>query len=208
MQQVWVVTGLVVLLFFSRSLAAEEAPLAEEATDKAEALEEAVAPESIPAPPPEPPPEPLTEPEVQAVDPTGDNPLEEPITCLSRSIYWEAKGQPGIDMEAVANVVMNRLAHPGFPDTICAVVTQGSEQSPCQFSWWCDGRPDDVVNEEAYEVAKEVARQALNQQLDDHTNGALYFHSRDVMPDWAAEYLLTIETDHFLFYRPEGDASH
>lgn len=174
-------------------------PQADEAERKAEVLEQMVAPDGAVSEPAVP----LSKQEAQAVDPEGSDPLEEPITCLARSIYWEAKGVPGLDMESVANVVMNRLASEEFPNTVCEVVKQGSEQSPCQFSWWCDGRPDEVVEDDAYEVAKEVARKALNQQLPDHTDGALYFHDRTVHPPWANEFLLTTETEAFLFYRPD-----
>ena len=69
-------------------------------------------------------------------------------------------------MEAVASVVMNRLGHEGFPDTVCAVVKQGSETKNCQFSWWCDGRADQVQEETQYAIAKEIARKALNKQLN------------------------------------------
>ena len=93
---------------------------------------------------PAPKAEAITQSEVQAVDPAGAAPLDDAITCLARSIYWEAKGKDTADMEAVANVVMNRLGHEGFPDTVCGVVKQGSETRSCQFSWWCDGRPDQV----------------------------------------------------------------
>ena len=51
-------------------------------------------------------------------------------------------------MEAIANVVMNRLGHKGFPNTICNVVRQGHEQGSCQFSWWCDGRSDQAKEDE------------------------------------------------------------
>jgi len=173
---------------------------ANEAVRKAEQLEQVAAPDSaINAIS-----EPLSEQEAQAIDPAGSDPLEEPLTCLARTIYWEAKGVPGRDMESVANVVMNRLADSNFPNTLCEVVRQGSEQSPCQFSWWCDGKPDEVVEDDAYEVVKEVARQALNQELPDHTGGALYFHDRTVHPPWANEFLLTAETDSFIFYRPDA----
>ncbi|QJQ95870.1 MULTISPECIES: cell wall hydrolase [Halomonadaceae] len=130
----------------------------EEAVRKAEVLEQVMAPdiEVTEAA------EPIDEQEAQSVDPQGSDPLEEPLTCLARSIYWEAKGVPGHDMESVANVVMNRLADERFPNTICDAVKQGSEQPPCQFSWWCDGRPDEVVEGEVYEAAKEIARQAQN----------------------------------------------
>lgn len=196
----WVTAALLALLLVSARPLAEQEERAEAAAAKAEVLERVVAPDATATPPEEP----ITEREVQAVDPAGSDPLEEPITCLARSIYWEAKGVPGRDMEAVANVVMNRLAHEGFPNSICEVVTEGSEQPPCQFSWWCDGRPDEVVEPDAYEIAREVARQAINLELADHTGGALYFHHRTVSPDWASVYPRTAETGEFLFYRPEG----
>ncbi|PRY71776.1 cell wall hydrolase [Halomonas ventosae] len=201
MHRPWIAAALLALLPSGGAAVAEPEDPAEAATAKAEVLERVVAPDATATPPEEP----ITEQEVQAVDPAGSDPLEEPITCLARSIYWEAKGVPGRDMEAVANVVMNRLAHEGFPNSLCEVVTEGSEQPPCQFSWWCDGRPDEVVEPDAYEVAREVARQAINLELADHTGGALYFHHRTVSPDWASVYPRTAETAEFLFYRPEGD---
>ena len=85
-------------------------------------------------------------------------------------------------MEAIANVVMNRLGHKGFPNTICGVVKQGHEQGACQFSWWCDGRSDDAKEDESYALAKEIARKALNRQLKDRTGGAMYFHHRKATP--------------------------
>jgi len=149
----------------------------------------------------------ITPSEVQAVDPAGVAPLDDAITCLARSIYWEAKGKNAADMEAVANVVMNRLGHKGFPDTVCGVVKQGSETKSCQFSWWCDGRSDSVQEEVPYALAKEIARKALNKQLPDRTGGALYFHDRTVKPDWSKEYINTVDIGLFRFYKPhDGDA--
>ena len=110
-------------------------------------------------------------------------------------------------MEAVASVVMNRLGHEGFPDTVCAVVKQGSETGNCQFSWWCDGRSDQVQEETEYEIAKEIARKALNKQLNDRTRGALYFHDRNVKPAWARKYIKTTETAKFLFYKPHDGSA-
>ena len=120
----------------------------------------------------------IGKPEVQAVDPHGTERMDDAITCLARTIYWEARGEKAASMEAVASVVMNRLGHEGFPDTVCAVVRQGNEQGACQFSWWCDGRSDQAKEDESYATAKEIARRALNLQLTDRTAGALYFHHR------------------------------
>lgn len=52
--------------------------------------------------------------EAQAVDPVGEEPLNDAITCLSRTVYWEARSEGAAVMEAIANVVMNRLGHEGF----------------------------------------------------------------------------------------------
>jgi len=191
------VFGLTLALLAGPLHAADSAKAAV-AEDKAQVLEEKVLKD---APPPK-KKETLTPSEVKAVDPVGQSPLDDSITCLARTIYWEAKGADAQDMTAVASVVLNRLGHEGFPDTICGVVKQGVETKACQFSWWCDGRPDQVEEEQRYAVAKEIARKALNQQLKDPTGGALYFHDRTVRPDWAKAYRRTAETTHFLFYKP------
>jgi spore germination cell wall hydrolase CwlJ-like protein len=146
----------------------------------------------------------LHKPETQAVDPAGNEPMDDAITCLARSIYGEARGEEIASTEAVASVVMNRLGHEGFPNTVCGVVMQGRERGACQFSWWCDGRSDQANEDAAYATAKEITRRALNLQLEDRTGGALYFHHRDVTPSWAAEYIQTVEVGDFVFYKPHG----
>ena len=146
----------------------------------------------------------IGKPEAQAVDPGGKQGLDDAITCLARTIYWEARGDGAASMEAVASVVMNRLGHEGFPNTVCAVVRQGNEQGACQFSWWCDGRSDQAREDESYATAKEIARRALNLQLRDRTRGALYFHHRSVTPGWSANYMKTVEIGQFVFYKPRG----
>ena len=168
---------------------------------KAEALEQNAAAGNTAPPTPS---ELIDKPEAQAVDPAGAEPLDDAITCLARTIYWEARGEAIADMEAIANVVMNRLGHEGFPTTICSTVRQGREQGSCQFSWWCDGRSDQAKDDESYATAKEIARKALNLQLMDRTSGALYFHQRKSTPGWAAEYARTVEIGEFRFYKPRG----
>ncbi|WP_223487098.1 cell wall hydrolase [Pseudomonas sp. A-RE-19] len=201
----WVLTCFAIILVHGQVLATDQEQKKEVAEDKAQVLEQKAAEKGSELPVPK--SEVITPSEVQAVDPAGAAPLEDAITCLARSIYWEAKGVAGADMEAVASVVMNRLGHEGFPDTICAVVKQGSEKHACQFSWWCDGRPDQVKEDDEYTIAKEIARKALNKQLTDRTHGALYFHDRTVKPDWAKKYTRTAETRKFLFYKPGGDTA-
>ena len=200
MRLIWVAICLATILLGGQAIAAGQEQKAEVAEDKAQVLEEKAAEKGSEVPVPK--AEAITKTEVQAVDPAGAAPLDDAITCLARSIYWEAKGKAFADMEAVASVVMNRLGKEGFPDTVCKVVKQGSEQKNCQFSWWCDGRSDQVVEDDQYMIAKEIARKALNQQLPDRTHGALYFHDRNVRPGWAGKYIKTTETGKFIFYKP------
>lgn len=198
----WIATCLALTLLAGPAFAADQEQKQKVAEDKAEVLEQKAAQNPSPAPAPK--SEAITQPEVQAVDPQGKAPLDDAITCLARSIYWEAKGEDSQDMQAVANVVMNRLGHEGFPDTVCGVVKEGSETGSCQFSWWCDGRSDSVQEETRYAIAKEIARKALNKQLPDLTNGALYFHDRTVNPDWSKKYSNTVNIGMFKFYKPRG----
>ena len=179
-------------------------PLKEEAAKaKAEVLEDkasAKGSKTLPTPA-----EIITKPQAQSVDPIGEEPLDDAITCLARTIYWETNRKDDAEMEAIANVVMNRLGQKGFPKTICGVVKQGHEQGACQFSWWCDGRSDDAKEDEAYSHSKEIARKALNRQLKDRSDGALYFHHRKVTPNWSNEYIKTVEVGEHVFYKPAGD---
>ncbi len=86
MRLIWIC--LVATALGGQAIAADRERNAETAVDKAEALErKAAAEEGV-----TPRAKPITRPEAQAVDPTGKAPLDDAITCLSRSIYWEAKG--------------------------------------------------------------------------------------------------------------------
>jgi len=174
--------------------------LAEAAERKAETLEAKASSEGDGGRPSK--GEVITPGEAQAVDPKGREALDDAITCLARSIYWEAKGEDVASMEAVASVVMNRLGQPDFPGTVCGVVKQGRESGACQFSWWCDGRPDEVQEAARYGIAKEVARKALNRQLADRTGGATYFHHKRVVPRWSKTFTRTAQIGAHRYYKP------
>lgn len=195
----WILACLAIFLLSSQSLAADRAQKAEVAKEKAEALEQAVVTEGSNMSPPD--SLIITKPGVQAVDPTGRAPLDDAITCLARAIYWEARGESAATMEAVASVVINRLGHEGFPETVCEVVRQGGEQGSCQFSWWCDGRMDHAENEQSYTYSKEIARRALNGQLPDRIDGGLYFHQRQISPGWGRNFIKTNQIGDLVFYK-------
>lgn len=198
----WAVAGLTSFLLLGQVSAADQAEKADAAKSKAGVLEENASATGGMARPAS--AATISKTEAQAVDPIGEEPLDGAVTCLARTIYWEAKGEGDGGMQAVASVVMNRLRHPGFPNTVCGVVKQGHEQGACQFSWWCDGRGDDVEEQAPYTLAKEIARKALNRQLQDRTNGALYYHHQRLSPSWSKQYIRTVEVGGHVFYKPAG----
>jgi len=197
-----VVTCLLIILLASLATAVDQAQKAKTAESKAGVLEQNSSAKGSKAGPVR--SEIITDTEAQAVDPIGKEPLDDAITCLSRTIYWEAKDEGAAGMEAIANVIMNRIGHKGFPNTICEVVKQGHEQGACQFSWWCDGRSDVAEEDKPYAIAKEIARKALNRQLPDRTGGAMYFHQQKVKPGWSVEYIKTVAIGGHIFYKPQG----
>jgi spore germination cell wall hydrolase CwlJ-like protein len=198
-RQVLTIACLTAFLVACHAPADDEAGKEKSAKSKA-ALEEEATVQGRKAPPADA----ITKGEVQAVDPSGKEPMDDAITCLARTIYWEARNSGVADMEAVADVVMNRLGHEGFPSTICGIVKQGQKHGACQFSWWCSKRPDTAQEEKPYTVAKEIARKALNRELKDVTGGALYFHGKGKAPRWARKYIRTVVIGKHVFYKPRG----
>lgn len=119
--------------------------------------------------------------------------------CLALAMYWEARGEGEKGMYAVGSVVMNRVQDKRFPDSTCAVVKQGGETAPCQFSWWCDGKSDRPTDKGSWTQAMRVADQVLHGRHSDPTRGALFFHSTSVNPGWRMKRSARVG-DH-IFYR-------
>lgn len=108
--------------------------------------------------------------------------------CLSMAVYYEARSEPVDAQLAVAEVVINRAAHPNFPSTICGVVSQdkGPKAYDCQFSYMCDGKPERPSGT-AWKTAQQIAAQALSGDVLGH--GALFYHTKDVKPAWRHELI-------------------
>jgi spore germination cell wall hydrolase CwlJ-like protein len=119
--------------------------------------------------------------------------------CLALAMYWEAKSEGRDGMLAVASVVLNRVAHPEFPDSVCAVVKQGGESPPCQFSWWCDGKSDQPTEARAWSSATRIAESVLRSPPSDRTRGALFFHNIGIATPW--ERQRTVQIGRHIFYR-------
>lgn len=97
--------------------------------------------------------------------------------CMAHAIYYEARGERYVGMLAVANVIMNRVADPDYPKTVCEVTRQRS-RNICQFEYYCKvgnriPRPDD----EQWQLANDIAFQVLSGNKPDITDGATRFHA-------------------------------
>lgn len=122
--------------------------------------------------------------------------------CLSEALYFEARGEGMKGQLAVAEVILNRVASPKYPSTVCGVVHQGTGRlNACQFSFTCDGIPD-IINEPlAWERAGKIARLMLDGKAPDLTAGATHFHTTQVRPGWAQVFPQTARIGAHVFYR-------
>lgn len=122
------------------------------------------------------------------------------LRCLAEAVYFESRAEPRHGQIAVAEVVVNRVRSPRFPNTVCGVVYQGASRKTCQFSWACDGRPDRPQGR-AWTQAQEIARLVLAGHAPKLTQGATHFHAARVRPHWARVYTLTTRIGNHIFYR-------
>jgi len=127
--------------------------------------------------------------------------LRDEQQCLALAIYWEARGEGRRGMVAVGWTILNRSRSEHFPATPCAVVYQGSERSPCQFSWWCDGKSDRPRNRASWTRSLVIAAELLVDPPRDPTKGALFYHSKSIPLPWTRKRVRTARIGNHIFYR-------
>ena len=128
------------------------------------------------------------------------------LQCLTTAIYYEAASEPDAGQRAVAQVVLNRMAHPTWPNSVCGVVFQGSERPGCQFSFACDGAMARAPVRMWWNRARRVAERALAGEVYAPVGLATYYHTGAVNPAWAARQTFIGAIGAHLFYRPPGSA--
>lgn len=122
--------------------------------------------------------------------------------CLAQALYFEARGESAGGVFAVAEVILNRVDSRRYPNTVCKVVNQGTgKRNACQFSFTCDGRPEDVRNQAAWDRVGKVARAMLDGAPRTLTGGALFYHTNSVSPSWSRGMDRTASIGVHEFYR-------
>ena len=121
-----------------------------------------------------------------------DRPLatqSESVDLLARVISAEARGEPYSGQVAVGAVILNRVEHPSFPNTIAGVVYQ-----PGAFTCMVDGQFNEPVAESAVRAAGEALAGA------DPSGGAIYYFNPDTATSawiWSRPHIKTIGKHRF-----------
>ncbi|WJY21439.1 cell wall hydrolase [Fontisubflavum oceani] len=124
------------------------------------------------------------------------------LQCLTEALYFEARGESIRGQYAVAEVILNRVDNANYPNSVCAVVNQGTGQRyACQFTYTCDGRPERVTETTVHRRLGQIARIMLDGGPRNLTQGATHYHTTAVNPRWARVYPRTARIGTHIFYR-------
>ncbi|SEI75542.1 Cell Wall Hydrolase [Sphingobium sp. AP50] len=128
------------------------------------------------------------------------------LNCLTSAIYYEAANEPDEGQRAVAQVVLNRVRSPLWPNSVCGVVYQGSERTDfhCQFTFSCDGSMARMPVAAAWARARRVAQDALNGQVYAPVGLATHYHTLAVRPLWSSSLQAVAVIGAHIFYRNPG----
>lgn len=126
------------------------------------------------------------------------------VHCLAKNIFWEARNQSVSGMVAVADVTLNRVKDPRWPDTVCGVVEQRKrvdERLICQFSWFCDGLSDRPKDNYSYSLCYMIAYIRLqDREISVLPNHVYWYHNASVSPYWASAYSPYVTIGDHTFY--------
>ena len=113
------------------------------------------------------------------------------VQLLARAINGEARGEPYEGQVAVGAVIMNRVKHSSFPNTIAGVIYQ-----PGAFTAVSDGQINVPISSDSTVV--KAATDALNGW--DPTNGCIYYFNPNTATSswiWSRQIVKTIGKHHF-----------
>ena len=127
------------------------------------------------------------------------------VDCLTSAIYYEAATESDDGKRAVAQVVLNRVRHPAYPNSVCGVVFQGSERTTgCQFSFTCDGSLARRPMAAYWNRARAIAQEALAGKVFAPVGWATHYHTNYVVPYWSSSLVKAAVIGTHIFYRWTG----
>jgi hypothetical protein len=128
------------------------------------------------------------------------------LDCLTQAVYYEAGNQSEDGMRAVAQVVLNRVRHPSWPNSVCGVVYQGPMRAGggCQFTFTCDGSLARTPVPTLWTRARQYAAEALAGRTYAGVGLSTFYHANYVFPSWAPRLVKTATIGAHIFYRLPG----
>ena len=126
--------------------------------------------------------------------------------CLASGIYFEARGESVKGQAAVAQVILNRVRNPAYPNTICGVVYQNKDwRNRCQFSFACDNIKDRINSGRHWKMAREVAMATTAGKIWlKEVGSATHYHAVYVRPVWGKTMKKVGRIGLHVFYRTYG----
>jgi hypothetical protein len=123
--------------------------------------------------------------------------------CLAEGIYFESRGESEDGQAAVAQVILNRVRNPTYPDTICGVVYQNEKRRhKCQFSFACDGRAEIIKSQKNWKVAQRIGREVTDGTTwIDEVGDSTHYHANYVRPKWGRRMIKVDKIGAHIFYR-------
>ncbi|RUX30946.1 cell wall hydrolase [Mesorhizobium sp. M7A.F.Ca.US.011.01.1.1] len=126
--------------------------------------------------------------------------------CLANGIYFEARSESVRGQAAVAQVILNRVRNPTYPNSICGVVYQNDSWfNRCQFSFACDGRKKRIDSPAAYKTAQEIAMAVTAGKIFiPEVGSSTHYYAQYVHPGWARTMQKMTKIGLHIFYRTYG----
>lgn len=123
--------------------------------------------------------------------------------CLAEAIYHEARSEPIEGQIAVAQVVLNRVKNPSYPNSTCAVVYQNKHwRNRCQFSFACDGKRDLIRDRTSWKTAQRLADEVLaGAHWLKEVGSATHYHATYVNPRWSKTMIRRKQIGLHIFYQ-------
>ncbi len=133
----------------------------------------------------------------------GKKVSDKEVWCMATAIYFEARSESYRGQVAVGQVVMNRVAHRLYPDTICGVVFQNqNKRNACQFSFACDGIPERVTEQKAWDQAMIIAKDVIaGKEYLTEVGYSTHYHATYVYPHWAPRMKKNTKIGLHVFYQ-------
>lgn len=130
--------------------------------------------------------------------------MADEIECLALNIYHESRGEPLAGQYAVAEVTLNRTRSADFPDTVCKVVYQKHwnplrKETSSAFSWTAFTVTTNY-HSAAWRQAVEIARSVLLHERKPTLQGALFYHTVDIKPEWSRNRKRLAQIGRHIFY--------